>query len=171
MWHRVHYQYYTNVNYRSCPQCLALHGAIRSNPAAFPERQDGCERAILPIARRELKAHREKARRMRATAQAELKRRTLFEEGMDALSADVELAIDRFRAAAAIDLYIEDLERLVMLHSKRLDADPALCERLRALFAKAFSDKFGWHRYELLPEAMRFQREKAGMRRIGELFG
>ena len=108
---------------------------------------------------------------MRATAQAEMKRRTLFEEGMDTLGADVELAIDRFRAAAAIDLYIEDLERLAMLHSNRLDADPDLCERLRALFAKAFSDKFGWRRYERLPEVMRFQREKAGMRRIDELFG
>ena len=38
------------------------------------------------------------------------------------------------------------------------------------MFVKAFSDKFGWRRYERLPEPMRLRREEEGIERINELF-
>ena len=170
MWHRTYYQYYTNVSRRTCPDCLALHGLIRPNPGRFPEREDACEGAVLPIPRRQLKAYRQKGKEMQAAAQAELRRRDLFQQASESLKSDPETAIGLFRKASTIDLYIPDLEVLIDTHRERLDRDPALRQRLRTMFAKAYSDKFGWRRYERLPELMRLAREKAGIERIHELF-
>ncbi len=164
------YQYYTNVSHVTCEQCLEWHGVIKRNPDRFPVLNDGCERSILPIPWRERKEFRQKRRRMRKAAQAELARRRLFDAGVAKLAEDQEQAIDAFRRAAGIDVYISDLERLMDDQRDVLDRDPQLREALRTLFTKAFSDKFGWRRYELLPEAMRLQREQHGIRRIRELF-
>ena len=170
MFRRARYQYYTNVNYLTCERCLAWHGAIRRNPADFPDPADGCERSILPIPPREIRDYREKGRRMRAAAQGELARRELFEQGLEAVSESPQTAIEVFRRAATYDVYVSDLERLASQHCELLDGDPSLREGLRAMFVKAFSDKFGWRRYERLPEAMRLRREAEGIRRINELF-
>ena len=170
MFRRTRYQYYTNVNYLTCERCLTWHGVIRKDPGEFPDHPDDCERVILPVAPRERKECREKGRRMRAAAQAELARRKLFEEGLEALPERPEQAVASFRQAAGIDLYVPDLERLAERHRGLLDRDSALREALRALFVKAFSDKFGWRRYERLPEVMRLRREKVGIERINELF-
>lgn len=170
MFRRTRYQYYTNVNYLTCERCLAWHGVIRANATKFPDHSDDCERSIVPIRARERKAYREKGRRMRAAAQAELSRRKLFEEGMEILSDGPEQAIVLFRQAARVDLYVPDLARLADRHRGLLDRDSALREALRALFVKAFSDKFGWRRYERLPEVMRVRHEEDGIERINELF-
>jgi len=164
------YQYYTNVSYLTCERCLAWHGVIRRDPHAFPDYTDGCERSILPVPPRERRAYREKGRRMQAVARAEVTRRRLFERGADGLAEEPEAAIASFREAARIDLYVPDLERLAERHRELLSRDSDLREALRALFVKAFSDKFGWRRYERLPEVMRLCREKAGVERISELF-
>jgi hypothetical protein len=169
MFRRTRYQYYTNVNYRTCERCLAWHGVIRKDPREFPDHRDDCERAILPVPPRARKAYRDKGRRMRAAAEAEKARRKLFEEGLEMLCESPEQAIARFRQAAQTDLYVPDLERLAERHRGLLDRDSALREALRALFVKAFSDKFGWRRYERLPEVMRLRREKVGIERINEL--
>ncbi len=170
MFGKTRYQYYTNVNYVTCDRCLGWHGVIRRDPDDFPDPRDGCERAILPFSRKERKLYAEKRRRMRAAAEAELLRRRLFEAGEAALAGRPDEAIASFREAIAIDIYVPDLERLVTRHRTLLEEDPRLREMLRGLFAKAFSDKFGWRRYERLPEVMRLQREQAGIRRIHELF-
>ena len=170
MFRRTRYQYYTNVNYRTCERCLAWHGVIRKDPGEFPDHSDNCERVILPVPSRDRKACRDKERRMRAVAQAELARRKLFEAALEALPQRPEEAVASFRQAAQIDLYVPDLERLAERHRGLLDRDSKLREALRALFVKAFSDKFGWRRYERLPEVMRLRREKVGIERINELF-
>jgi hypothetical protein len=170
MFRKTRYQYYTNVNYLTCERCLAWHGVLRRSARKFPDLADGCERVILPVSPKERKERKEQGRRMRLAAQAELERRKLFEAGVEALTENPEQAIASFRQAACIDLYVPDLERLAKRHRGLLDRDPALREALRALFVKAFSDKFGWRRYERLAEAMRLQREKAGIERINELF-
>jgi hypothetical protein len=149
---------------------LAWHGLTRKDPCSFPEPDDGCERAILPIPSRERKAFREKGKRMRAAARAELERRKLFEEGLRILPEHSDRAIDVFRAAAGIDVYVPDIERLVECHGDLLRQNAALRRALCGLFAKAYSDKFGWRRYERLPEEMRLRREQAGIARIHELF-
>jgi len=163
------YQYHTNVNYLTCEACLSWHGAIRRDPSRFPDTGDACERVILPFSWRERKFYREKGRSMRAAAKAERARRRLFEAGSDALPRNPDEALEAFRSAVGIDVYIPDIERLVERHGPTLEDDPALRESLRALFAQAYSDKFGWRRYELLPERMRLAREQAGIARINEL--
>ena len=171
MFQRRAYQYYTNVSYRTCASCLALHGVIRRRSDAFPQIDDGCASSILPIPRKELRAYREKSKQMKRRAQGELARRALFDEALVALPSQPEAAMEWLRRSATIDLYIPDIERLVRACDVFLRAHPDLRESLRALFFKAYSDKFGWRRYELLPELMRLQREKAGLARINELLG
>ena len=147
-----------------------MHGIIRSSPDKFPDREDACERSILPVSRRDLKVYREKSRDMRAAAKAELRRRSLFADALEQLSTDPKAAILLFRRAAAIDLFVEDLEEMADLHRGLLERDPDLRAQLCGMFVKAYSDKFGWRRYERLPEVMRLAREKAGIERIRELF-
>jgi hypothetical protein len=170
MWQKTYYQYYTNVTYLTCPECLSWHGKISEDPQGFPDRRDGCERKLLPFSRKELKAYREKERQMCVLAQAELTRRDLFQEAKNTLGVDNDRAVELFQQAAQIDLYVPEIERLHEEKSAVLDKDPTLRKTLGKLFARAYSDKFGWPRYERLPEQMRLAREQAGVKRIRELF-
>lgn len=167
---KIYYQYYTNVTHLTCPECLAWHGKISTDPDSFPNQRDGCERKILPFNRKALDSHREKERRMRSLAEAELRRRTLFAEAKQALGADNDEALALFTRAVQTDLYIPEIERLVEEKKSVLKEDRDLCNRLGNLFARAYSAKFGWPRYERLPELMRIAREQAGIKRIKELF-
>jgi hypothetical protein len=171
MFRRTAYQYYTNVNYMSCEQCLAWHGAIRRSPEAFPTPDDGCESGILRIPGKHVRAYRQQAKRMRARAQSELRRRELFEQAMHLLADAPEDALALFDQTFRIDVYIPDIERVAEVHRDFLRDRPETKDQLRTRFAKAYSDKFGWRRYERLPEQMRLQREEAGVERINELFG
>lgn len=167
---KTYYQYYTNVTYLTCAECLIWHGKISTDPASFPNRHDGCERQTLTFSRKELAYHREKERGMRHLAEAELRRRELFAAGKEALGVDNGKAKDLFAQAALIDLYIPEIEGLVEEKEAALKEDEALRACLSKLFARAYSDKFGWPRYERLPEPMRIAREQAGIKRIRELF-
>jgi len=166
---KTYYQYYTNVTYSTCPACLAWHGKIAKSPNAFPDKQDGCERRILSFNRKQLDYHRDQERLMRQLAHDELTRRALFAEATDAIGIDNEKAVELFSQAARIDLYIPDVVRLVEQQESILKKDDTLRERLGKLFTRAYSDKFGWPRYERLPEPMRIAREQAGISRIREL--
>ena len=168
MWRKTYYQYYTNITYSTCPACLAWHGKIARSPNAFPDRQDGCERRILAFDKKALDYHREQERLMRGSAQDELTRRALFAEAVESIGKDNEKALGLFGQAAQIDLYLPDVVRLVEEKTAVLKQDGALRERLRRLFVRAYSDKFGKHRYERLAEGMRLSREQAGIRRIKE---
>ena len=170
MWPKTHYQYYTNINYKTCADCLAWHGRIAGRPERFPDFADDCERAILAFPWRQRRTYLESRRTMQRLAKAELSRRDLFHRAEAALANDLEEAVSLFARAAAIDVYVPELEQFVERQDERL-TDPEIRERLRCLFRKAFSDKFGRRRYERLPELMRIEREKAGMSRIDELFG
>ena len=169
MFRRKVYQYYTNVNYLTCAECLSWHGMIRRKANVFPQLEDGCASSILTIPRKELRDYREKSKQMRLRAQGELARRALFEEALTLLPSQPDEALGLLGRAATIDLYIPDIERLVEAHDDFLRNRPDLRDRLRRQWLKAYSDKFGWRRYELLPEVMRLAREKAGMARINEL--
>jgi len=166
---KTYYQYYTNITYSTCPDCLAWHGRIAKSPNAFPNRQDGCERRILTFDKETLDHHRDQERLMRQLAQDELARRALFAEATDALGIDNEQAVDLFHQAAQIDLYLPDVVRLVQEKGSVLNEDDTLRERLRTVFIRAYSDKFGRPRYERLAEGMRIAREQNGIRRIKEL--
>lgn len=171
MLRRPRYQYYTNVNYRTCADCLRLHGQLRRSAASFPSPDDGCESAILKIPGRQVRAYRKQSKRMQARAKAELVRRRLFEEAVRTLPERPQDAMALFERAAGIDIYIPEIERLADTRSEFLKAHPGIRDQLRAQLVKAYSDKFGWRRYERLPELMRLEREKAGMDRINDVLG
>jgi hypothetical protein len=169
---RLYVQYHTNVTYRTCADCLALHGRIARDPAAFPDPADGCERKLLPFPRRELKERKERGRRMQALARDELRRRELMARAAADLAESPEGAIQAFRNAVAIDLFLPELEALAEEHAEILAGDPELRRKLWDLFTRAYSAKFGWRRYEQrMPEPVRIAREQAGLRRLDALFG
>ncbi len=169
MFLRPRYQYYTNVNYLTCEQCLAWHGRLGRSADAFPSPDDGCESAILKIPRNQLRTYRRQSKRMRLRARAELARRELFARAIETLPENPDEAMTLLKRAAGIDVYIPEIERLAHAHRDYLDANPDIRSQLRVQLVKAYSDKFGWRRYERLPELMRLQREAAGMNRINEV--
>jgi len=175
LWHlilgrRTLWQYYTNVTWRTCEQCLSWHGRIATSPHRFPQPGDGCERKLLPFPVWELPTYREKARLMRARAMEELERRRLFQRAKQALENAPEEALELLERAAAVDVYIPELEELAGEHAAFLAQAPELSARLRGLFLRHWSGKFAKPRYERLPERMRLAREKWGEARIKELF-
>jgi hypothetical protein len=108
---------------------------------------------------------------MQTRAKAELVRRELFEQAIQALPEHPDEAMTLLGRAAGIDIYIPEIERLADVHREFLDANYDVKDQLRAQLVKAYSDKFGWRRYERLPELMRLEREKAGMDRINDVLG
>ncbi len=106
---------------------------------------------------------------MRIAARNELKRRELFEQGISLLGKDDEQAISLLADSTQYDLYIPEVERLVEKKGNLLLNSPSVRERLLKIFVQAYSDKFGWRRYERLPELMRIAREEEGIRRLREL--
>jgi len=175
LWHlargrRTLWQYYTNVTWRTCERCLAWHGRIGASPRAFPNPNDGCERKLLAFPVWELPTYREKARLMRRRVEEELERRRLFQEAKQMLAKAPEQALELFDRAAAVDVYIPELEQLAREHGESLAEAPELSARLREIFLRRWSEKFAKARYERLPERMRLAREKWGENRIKELF-
>jgi len=169
MLQKKYYQFYANVNYRSCPECLALHGKIARRRDAFPPCPAGCRYMIVEFSHKDLPFHKEQRREMRIAAQNELSRRELFEKGMSLLGDDNEQAVSLLAESTRYDIYIPEVERLVEEKGEVLQSDKPLRERLLKLFVQAYSDKFGWRRYERLPELMRIAREQEGIRRLREI--
>ena len=168
---RTHlWQYYTNVTWRTCEECLARHGRIAPRPNSFPDPQDGCERKLLRFPVWELAAYREKARLMRKLAQEELWRRKAFREAAELLATRPAEAVRLFDRAGGVDVYIPELERLAAEQRELLAQRPELRARLRQVFLRRWSEKFTKPRYERLPERMRQARERWGEARIKELF-
>ena len=166
---KTYYQYYTNVTYSTPAECLTRHGRIASSPNEFPD-DDDCPHRILSFTRSELSYHRDQAEKMRAIAQAELKRRDLFQQAEAVLEEDPEVALGLFAQASQIETYIPELERLIERKGDFLSRVPEVRQRLGEIFYRAYSDKFGRPRYERFPERMRLAREQAGLSRIKELF-
>ena len=169
MLQKRYYQFYANVNYRACPECLALHGKIASKESAFPPCPEGCQYTIVSFPHKELSYHKEQQRQMRIAAQNELKRRELFNRGIALLGEDNEEAVALLTESAHYDLYIPEVERLVAEKGEVLRENPSIRERLLKVFVQAYSDKFGWRRYERLAELMRIAREEHGIKRLREL--
>jgi len=168
---RTHlWQYYTNITWRTCEECLARHGRIAPRPDSFPDPQDGCEHKLLRFPVWELAPYREKARLMRKLAQEELWRRKTFREAAGLLATRPDEAVRLFDWAGAVDVYVPELERFVEEQQELLAQRPELRARLREVFLRRWSEKFAKPRYERLPERMRLARERWGERRIKELF-
>jgi len=121
--------------------------------------------------RKELSFHKDQQREMHIAVRNELKRRELFNRGIAFLGENNEEAISLLAESTRYDLYIPEAERLLEQKGDALRASPSIRERLLKIFVQAYSDKFGWRRYERLPELMRIAREKEGISRLRELLG
>ena len=170
MFWRTYYQYYTNVTYRTCPNCLSLHGKILRDPERIPLCEHGCEQQFLPFRRKERSYHREQRRKMRTISRAELVRRELFAEGLGLLGSENGRAVDLLSQSAQIDLFIPEVRRLIAEKGSLLKDAAAVRTQLREVFIRAYFNKFGRPPYERLPEPMRIAREEAGIAEIKELF-
>ena len=135
MFRRQAYQYYTNVNYLTCAECLSWHGMIRRRREAFPQREDGCACSILPIPKKQMAYFRERSREMRLRAQGELARRALFEQAMTLLPNQPDETLELLKRAATIDLYIPDIERFVERAIPR-SADEARLPKPKILWSR-----------------------------------
>jgi hypothetical protein len=164
-----YYQFYANVNFRAPRECLALHGQISSSKDAYPPCPKGCRHMIVSFNRKELSFHKDQQQKMRESAQNELKRRELFNSGIELLETSPERALLLLSKSTTYDLYIPEVERLVKEKQSLLHDNPEIRRKLLKLFTRAYSDKFGWRRYERLPESMRISREQYGIRRLQEI--
>lgn len=165
-----HYQHYAMINPAACPACLSKHGELFTDLSQAPPHHEGCRCQYLPVAAQELKEKKEQGQRMQAKAQAELQRRGLFRQGMELLAQDPERGLEALQAAAAIDVYIEELEQLHRRHRKLLERDGELAQQLYKLFTQAHYDKMDQPKYRWISQGLYAQLESQGRRRIQALF-
>lgn len=162
------YQCYTNVNWRTCPECLSWHGRIVASPQGFPA-CDSCAHEVLAFSVWQLPAFRAKARAMAFRAKEELRRRELFRKGVELLPRDGQEALTLFDQAGAVDVYLPELEDLAR-EEALLSSSPELRRALGEVFLRRWKAKFAKERYERQPELARTEQEQYGVRRIQELF-
>ncbi len=160
------WQCYTSVTWRTCEACLAWHGRIVGHPEAFPS-HTGCTHELRRFPVWKLGVYRDMSRRMQERALDELRRRKLFQQARDLLSVDSETSLGLFDQAAAIDVYLPEIEAL--------SEDPALTDsdlrtRMREIHLARWKSKFATERYERQPELARTQQEQWGVQQIKEIF-
>lgn len=119
----------------------------------------------------DLSFHKTQRRQMQRSAQNELKRRDLFNQGIQLLTQDPQEALLRLEESTTYDVYIPEVERLIRQAKNVIYNDSQIRAKLLKLFTRAYSDKFGWRKYERLPELMRISREQYGIKRLQELLG
>jgi len=164
------YQYYATIHCRTCERCLRRHGEIFTELPLAPPIHEGCRCSYLEFSPTDLDHYRRKAERMRAKAEQELERRRLFHRGRELLGADPERALELFRLAAEIEVYLDEVEELCRADCAGLGDRPELLAELREIFTYGYQNKFTKTKYEHVPEGMRWARESWGVRRIEELF-
>lgn len=167
------YQYYAQVTYNTCERCLRRHGEIFADPAQAPPIHPGCRCSHLELPEGELDYYREKGERMRAKADLELHRRVLFQRAKGLLTGgegNPEEALALFERAAAIEVYIEEVERLCQEDLAVLRRERKLAERLKKIFIWGYRDTLQKSKYEKMPEGMKWARERWGVQRLEELF-
>lgn len=160
------WQCYTSVTPATCAACLARHGRIVDRPTDAPA-LDTCSHELRRFPVWKLRAHRAMGHRMEKRAQEELRRRSLFERALAMLPMDPQTGLALFDQAAAINVYLPEIEAL---GSNRALADPDLRAQVREIHLVRWKSKFATERYERQPELARAQQEQWGVQRIRELF-
>jgi len=165
------YQYYAQVTYNTCERCLRRHGEIFSELAQGPPIHPGCRCSYLELPPGELDYYREKGERMRAKAEAELRRRELFRRAKELLvGGEPEEALALFERAAAIEVYVEEVEQLCREDLVALRRERELAAKLKKIFIWGYRDTLQKSKYEGMPEGMKWARERWGVQRLEELF-
>lgn len=156
---------YTSVTGRTCEACLAWHGRIVARPEEFPLR-DGCPHEVQAFPVWKIGVYRELGARMVARAQAEVRRRKLLREVQALLATEPQRALALLDEAAAVDLFLPEVEALAREPAL---VDPALRAQVREVLLRRWKSKFAQERYERQPELARTQQEQWGVRFIQEI--
>lgn len=164
------YQYYATVHCLTCEVCLKKHGQILYSQDGAPPLHEGCRCSLLEFPLDELAEYKQKTRRMRERAQEELQRRALFQRACESWNADNAKALELFKSAAEIELYLEEIEAFYQAHKAGFANSPESAAQLRDIFIRAYKLKFEKEKYQPMPERMKAGWRQAGIERLKELF-
>lgn len=163
------FQFYANITHTTSEECLKYHGRIYKDKEKVPREKLDCLFHLLEFSVWKLPDYKEKGRRMKEKAEREIERRELFQEALVALSdSREEEAKELFKESTDLDIFINEIESFYDDYESEIS--DGLSEDLKEIFVHAYQEKFAQRRYERLPELMRIEREKEGVKRIKELF-
>jgi hypothetical protein len=165
-----YFQFYAQVHFLACQECLSHHGEISEDPKHKPPLHPDCRCHLLEFPPTELEHYREQAERMRLRAQQELQRRQLWRAAVEGLNgADPAQAETLFRQAAQCEFYLEEVEQLCAEKRELFEKNPELRARLQKLFIKFYRMKFSLDKYRPMSSRLIFLWETQGTERIKEL--
>ncbi len=162
-------QFYAQVHFLTCEECLSHHGEIAENPKHKPPLHPDCRCHLLEFSPKDLEYYQEQAERMKLRAQQELLRRRLWCQARDSLEGDFSQAKELFRQAAHIEFYLEEVEQLCAEKRELFENTPELRAQLQKLFIKCYRMKFSLDKYRPIPPKLILLWETEGIRRIKEL--
>ncbi len=107
---------------------------------------------------------------MREKAQKELLRRALFQRACQSWSTDKIKALELFKGAAQIELYLEEIEAFWQAQKASFAESAESAAKLRDIFVRAYKLKFEEEKYRPMPDRMKAAWRQAGIERLKELF-
>jgi hypothetical protein len=165
-----YFQFYAQVHFLTCEQCLSRHGEITEDPRSGPPLHPECRCHLLEFPPTELEYYREQSERMKLRAQQELQRRQLWHEAVATLNgADFSRAEALFRQAAQVEFYLEEVERLCEEKREFFAQNPEARTCLQKLFVRFYRMKFSLDKYRPMPSRLILLWETQGIERIKEL--
>jgi len=165
-----YFQFYAQVHFLTCEECLSHHGEISEEPKHKPPLHPDCRCHLLEFPPKQLEYYQEQGERMKIRAQQELLRRRLWREAVASLNgSDPAHAEALFRQAAQVEFYLEEVEQLCAEKRELFEQNPDLRSRLQKLFIKLYRMKFSLDKYRPIPPKLILAWETQGIERIKEL--
>lgn len=165
---RKYFQFYAQVHFLTCEECLSHHGEI--SPRSAPPLHPDCRCHLLEFPSSQLEYYREQAERMKQRAQQELRRRALWRAAVESLDGAASAHAEAlFRQAAQVEFYLEEVEQLCADKRELFEKNPELRARLQKLFIRLYRMKFSLDKYRSMPPKLILAWETQGIERIREL--
>lgn len=166
----THYQFYANLNPHTCIECLSRHGELFTDMGTAPPLHEGCRCGFMTVEPEHYFDRLEQSDRMQLKAQSEIRRRELFQAGLDTFNQNVDQAVEYLRASVDIDIHIEELEMLLEKYRPYLENDIGLMRTLRKMFVNAYYQKMDQPKYQDLAPGYYGQLETQGRQWIQKMF-
>lgn len=165
-----YFQFYAQVHFGTCADCLDHHGEISEDPRSGPPLHPHCRCQLLEFPKELLEHYQEQGERMKLRAQQELARRQIWRAAVESFNgAESSRAEELFRQAAQVEFYLEEVEHFCQAQRDVLDAHAELRARLQKLFIKLYRMKFSLDKYQAMSSRLILHWETRGIERIKEL--
>ncbi len=165
-----YFQFYAQVHFGTCEDCLNHHGAISEDTRNGPPLHPHCRCHLLEFPKELLEHYQEQGERMKLRAQQELQRRRLWAQAIAHLDKGaMAQAEELFRLAAQAEFYLEEVEQLCAEKRELFERNPELRAQLQKLFVKFYRMKFSLDKYAPMPPRLILQWETQGIERIKKL--